>query len=79
MNACRYLRTEGKMAAVTDGWRCNISDDSMSATVFVTAPKEGESITVEDIAHYLRANGVMSGLIYSEIEKIINEKITSRM
>ncbi|MBR6159889.1 MAG: DUF342 domain-containing protein, partial [Lachnospiraceae bacterium] len=63
------------MAVVTEGWRCIISDDSMSAKIFVTAPKEGESITVEDITHFLRTNGVMYGLIYSEIEKIINEKI----
>lgn len=62
------------MAALTDGWRCNISDDSMSATIFVTEPREGESITVEDIVHFLRTNGVMSGFIYSEIEKLIQSR-----
>ncbi len=60
---------------VTDGWRCNISDDCMSATIFVTVPTEAETITVDDVTHFLRANGVLSGYIYSEIEKIINEKI----
>ena len=63
------------MAGKTDGWRCNISADSMSATVFITMPAEGETVTVEDITAYLRANGVMSGLIYSEIERIIKERV----
>ncbi|MCR5302133.1 MAG: FapA family protein [Lachnospiraceae bacterium] len=62
------------MAVATDKWRCNIADDSMSATVFITPPGEGESVAVEDVAVYLRANGVLSGFIYSEIEKMINEK-----
>lgn len=61
--------------AATEGWRCNISDDSMSASVFITAPADGEAITVEDITSFLRQNGVTSGLIYSEIEKIIKERI----
>ncbi|MCR5591124.1 MAG: FapA family protein [Lachnospiraceae bacterium] len=47
----------------------------MSATVFITPPAEGETITVEDVTVYLRANGVISGVIYSEIEKAVNEKI----
>ena len=63
------------MAVATDGWRCKISDDSMSATVFMTEPKAGETITVEDVTLYLRANGVLSGQIYSEIEKAIKEKV----
>ncbi len=63
------------MPVVTDDWRCNIADDSMSASIFVTAPKEGEKITPEDVAVYLRANGILYGIVYSEIEKLINEKI----
>ena len=63
------------MAVATDKWRCNISDDSMTATVFVTEPGEGEVITHEDVVLYLRANGVLSGVVHSEIEKLINEKI----
>ena len=47
----------------------------MSASVFITAPANGEAITVEDITSFLRQNGVTSGLIYSEIEKIIKERI----
>ncbi len=62
------------MAVATDGWRCTISDDSMSAKIFVTQPKEGETITVDDVTHFLRANGVIAGLIYSEIEKLVNNK-----
>ena len=63
------------MAVSTEKWRCNISDDSMTATVFLTEPKEGETITVEDVAHYLRTNGVLYGIIYSEIEKAVRERI----
>ena len=63
------------MAVITDGWRCHIADDSMSATIFVTAPMEGEVITVEDVTHFLRTNGVLSGLVYSEIEKLIQNKL----
>ncbi|MCR5687651.1 MAG: FapA family protein [Lachnospiraceae bacterium] len=62
------------MPAATDKWRCVISDDCMTATLFLTPPAEGESITPEDVALYLRANGVTSGIIYSEIEKAIKEK-----
>ncbi len=47
----------------------------MSATVFITPPEEGEKLTVDDITHFLRANGVIAGYVYSEIEKLINEKI----
>lgn len=63
------------MAVDTGGWRCNISNDCMSATVFVTEPKADEHITVEDVTMFLRANGVLSGLVYSEIERIIKEKV----
>ncbi len=62
------------MAVDTSEWRCNISDDCMTATVFMTVPKEGETITHEDVAIYLRANGVLAGIVYSEIEKAIKEK-----
>ncbi len=63
------------MAVGTDKWRCKIADDCMSATVFITEPKAEEHITVEDVTLYLRANGVLSGIVYSEIEKAIKEKI----
>ena len=46
----------------------------MTATVFVTPPKDGETIVPEDIAVYLRNNGVLAGIIYSEIEKLISQK-----
>ena len=62
------------MAVVTDKWRCTISEDCMTASVFITPPEAGETITAEDVAVFLRANGVLSGIIYSEIEKMINEK-----
>ncbi len=61
------------MAVDTGAWKCNIAADSMSATVFMTEPKAGESIAVEDVTMFLRANGVLSGIIYSEIEKAIKE------
>ncbi len=63
------------MAVDTAKWRCKISDDSMSATLFVTEPKAGETITVEDVTHFLRANGVLAGYVYSEIEKLIQNRV----
>lgn len=63
------------MAVSTEEWKCNISADSMQATVFITPPKETEVITHEDITHYLRLNGVTAGIIYSEIEKMLGEKV----
>ena len=63
------------MPVATDKWRCLISDDAMTASVFVTQPGEGESITVEDVTLFLRANGVLYGLVYSEIEKLIKDRI----
>ena len=63
------------MAVSTDKWRCNISQDSMTATLLLAEPKEGETITSQDITLYLRANGVLFGYVYSEIEKAVREKI----
>ena len=62
------------MAVSTEKWKCNISEDSMTATVLITEPKAGEVITHEDVVMFLRQNGVISGLIYSEIEKAIKER-----
>ena len=62
------------MALDTSEWKCNISDDSMTATLFMTPPKEGEMISHEDVTLFLRANGVLGGIIYSEIEKALKEK-----
>lgn len=62
------------MAVDTTKWKCNISNDCMSATVLMTEPKADEHITTEDVVLFLRANGVVSGLVYSEIEKAIKEK-----
>ncbi|MBO4889360.1 MAG: DUF342 domain-containing protein [Lachnospiraceae bacterium] len=62
------------MAVDTTKWKCSISDDCMSATVLMTEPKADERITTEDVAMFLRANGVTAGFVYSEIEKAVNEK-----
>ena len=62
------------MALDTSEWKCNISDDSMTATLFMTPPKDGEMISHEDVTLFLRANGVLGGIIYSEIEKALKEK-----
>ena len=62
------------MAVDTTKWKCNISDDCMSAAVLMTEPKADERITTEDVVMFLRANGVTAGFVYSEIEKAVNEK-----
>ena len=60
------------MPVATDKWKCNISDDSMTASLLITPPKKDEYITPEDVAVYLRQKGVNTGLLYSEIEKMIS-------
>ncbi len=63
------------MPVATDKWKCIISDDCMSASVNIAIPEEGETIEVEDIAQFLRSNGVLAGVLYSEIERIIKERV----
>lgn len=60
------------MPVATDKWKCNISNDNMTATLLVTPPEKDEYITAEDVAVYLRQKGITSGLLYSEIEKLIS-------
>lgn len=59
------------MPAATDKWKCNIANDNMSATLLITPPGQDETITPEDVAVFLRQKGIVYGLIYSEIEKMI--------
>lgn len=59
----------------TNGWRCQISEDNTSATVFVDAPAEGEQYSVDDIVAFLRQHGVMGGIIFSAIDDIIRKQI----
>ena len=60
------------MPVATDKWKCNIASNNMSATLLITPPLAGETITPEDVAVYLRTKGVTSGLLYSEIERMIS-------
>jgi len=52
---------------------CNvkISEDGMSAMVYLTPPMDGEKYTKEDIADFLRKNGVSYGIISNNIESLI--------
>ena len=63
------------MPIATDKWKCNITDDSMSATLLITPPEGDEFITTEDVAVFLHQKGIVSGMLYSEIERMISGKI----
>ncbi|HOO28688.1 MAG TPA: FapA family protein, partial [Lachnospiraceae bacterium] len=53
--------------------RVIIADDNMSAKVYLTPPTPGNPYTVEDIADFLRHNGVNGGIIFSVLESIIRD------
>lgn len=53
--------------------KVNIASDSMSATVYLTPPPEGERYSVEEVADFLRKNGVSSGILVANIESLLRE------
>ena len=58
-----------------NGWRLEIAEDAMKATLFMVPPDEGDSYTVEDVLTFLRQNGVYGGILYSAIENMINNHV----
>lgn len=60
------------MPVATEKWKCEIASDNMSATLLITPPEKDEVITSEDVMVYLRQKGINTGLLYSEIEKMIS-------
>lgn len=60
------------MPVATDKWKCDIASDNMSATLLITPPEKDEVITSEDVMVYLRQKGINTGLLYSEIDKMIS-------
>ena len=59
----------------TNGWRCQVSEDNSSATIFIDEPAEGEKFSVDDIVAFLRQHGIMGGFIYSAMDDIIRKQI----
>lgn len=63
------------MGISTEGWRCAISEDNSIATLLLNPPTEGNPYSLDDVLGFLNHNGVISGLIYSEIEKMLQTGI----
>lgn len=61
--------------AVSSDCRVAISDDHMKAMLYLTPPSDGDYYTVEEVAEFLRKNGVNSGIVFSAIEEIVRERL----
>lgn len=57
--------------ALNSDCRVKISDDHMSATLYLTPPPPGESYTVQEVADHLRHNGVNYGITFSALEEMV--------
>ena len=55
-----------------------ISPDNMSAYLFLGAPAPGEFYSSEQIIEYLKRNGVIAGVIYSNIEAMVKKGVYLR-
>ena len=55
-----------------------LSPDNMSAYLFLGAPNLEESYSSEQVIEYLKKNGVTAGIIYSNIEAMVNKGVYLR-
>lgn len=56
-------------------WRISIADDNLSAKLLLEAPEEGGIYSPQEILAFLRKSGVTHGLIYSEVEDMVQKHI----
>lgn len=55
-----------------------LAPDNMSAYLFLGAPNLGEAYSSEQVVEYLKKNGVTAGIIYSNIEAMVNKGVYLR-
>ncbi len=55
-----------------------ISEDSMSAMLYLAPPAMGNSYKVDDLADFIRHNGVNSGIIFSALDNIVQNGLYYR-
>lgn len=61
--------------ALNSDCRVIISDDKMTAKLYLTPPAGGEMYSVEEVSDFLRKNGVNSGIQFTAIEEITKERL----
>lgn len=55
--------------------KVTISDDNMSATLFIEPPQDGIAYSVEELSDFVKIKGVYGGVIFSRLEAITQENI----
>lgn len=53
------------------GWNVIISDDSMSAQLHMEPPVDRNPYTVDEAISFIKSRGVVSGIIYSAVEEMV--------
>ncbi len=66
------------MAELNPTTYVKLSPDNMAAYLFLGAPNLGESYSSEQIIEYLKKNGVTAGIIYSNVEAMVNKGVYLR-
>lgn len=55
--------------------KVTVSDDNMSATLFIEPPEDGIAYSVEELASFIKTKGIYGGIIYSALEAMTQENI----
>lgn len=55
--------------------KVTVSDDGMSATLFIEPPSDGIAYSVETLSSFLKTKGVYGGVIYSALEEMTQNNI----
>ena len=55
--------------------KVTVSDDSMSAMLFIEPPEDGIAYSVDELSAFLKNKGIYGGVIYSELENMTQNNI----
>lgn len=55
--------------------KVTVSDDSMSATLFIEPPENGIAYSVDELISFVKNKGIYGGVIYSALEQMTQENI----
>lgn len=59
----------------SDKCRVSVSDDNMTATLFIEPPSNGIAYSVDELTSFVKAKGVYGGIIFSAIDYMTKENI----
>lgn len=62
-------------ARIIEKCKVTVSEDSMSATLFVEPPSDGIAYGVDELADFVKSKGVYGGIMYSAIEELSQNNI----